>query len=283
MPLVPVNDGGTWNPYQTAQITVSNSAGTILAQTRAMVPTSDEINCARCHGANAFLDVLQVHDADNGTTLVADAPVLCASCHGSPALGSAPGDTGSSGRYLSDVMHDQHKDKGAACYDCHPGSQTKCSRSLAHTAADGNCIACHGTLAQMAALIQSGDKIPWVDEPQCVTCHQVSGVSTGTELYRNSTGHGGVYCEGCHQSPHAMVPSREAGDNYQALQYMGAAVSLGSCGACHDSSRGDEEIDEFGEEHGGTNPERETACHVCHTAVSTDTADWPHAFGWTAR
>ena len=80
-----------------------------------------------------------------------------------------------------------------------------------------------------------------------------------------------------------MVPSREASDNYQALQYQNAAVTLGSCAACHDSSKGEDDIGEFAEKHGGSNPDEETACHVCHTVVHTDRTDWPHGFDWNAR
>jgi hypothetical protein len=34
-------------------------------------------------------------------------------------------------------------------------------------------------------------------------------------------------------------------------------------------------------DHSGTSPEVRMSCHVCHTAVSTDYARWPHAYQWT--
>jgi hypothetical protein len=285
IPVTPVSDQGVWNPYQVAQITVKNMAGQTLAQTRAMVPTSEEIHCDSCHGQNAFADVLAVHPLVDGQSLTAQKPVLCASCHGSPALGQPAGERGSSGKYLSEAIHGFHADKDAVCYDCHPGQTTKCSRSLRHTTADGNCVTCHGSMAQVASSAASGSRVPWLDEPGCVDCHEgVPGVDTGATLYRNARGHGGLSCPACHQSPHAMVPSSQAADNYQATQYMQAAVSMGSCAACHQSSKGPGDMDEFGEEHGGSNPEEKNACHVCHTVVSaSNTADWPHGFGWQAR
>jgi hypothetical protein len=80
-----------------------------------------------------------------------------------------------------------------------------------------------------------------------------------------------------------MVPSRVASDNRQAVQYQTTVASIGSCGACHDSSRG-EGSREFLEEHGGARPEHVTACNVCHTAVaSADTTRWPHSFQWRSR
>ncbi len=284
MPVVPVNDAGTWDPYQVIDIQVKDGSGNLLATTQATVPTSDEINCAKCHSGGAssvFTNILQAHDDKEGTSLVSQKPVLCADCHGSPALGTSG--PGTSGKYLSQALHGSHASRSAACYDCHPGSTTKCSRSLAHmgTAGDGNCTTCHGDMAQVASSISSG-RVPWQTEPKCATCHDATnGVDTQTALYRNSSGHGNLYCSACHGSPHAMYPSREAKDNYQPNQYMGSTIkTIGSCGVCHDDSRGEGVGGEFAEVHGGTNPEAQNACHVCHTAISTNTAAWPHSYTW---
>jgi hypothetical protein len=280
IPVVPVNDTGVWDPYQVIEVTVKNGTA-VIAQTRATVPTSNEINCARCHGTDAFADILTKHDQLHGTTLVSSAPVLCANgaCHTSPALGQSG--SGSSG-YLSAAIHGAHASRDAACLDCHPGVTTKCNRSLAHTDATGNCIACHGTLDQVASSIRTGGRIPWVEEPKCSTCHAgIPEVDTGGTLYRNAKGHGGVYCAGCHDSPHAMYPSREASDNYQPLRYQNSTETIGSCGTCHDNSRG-EGSSEFGETHGGTGG-KATACRVCHTSVPSNTGSWPHEFRWKAR
>ena len=227
-----------------------------------------------------FHNILVSHDQLHGTGLVNQKPVLCASCHGSPALGAK--DKGPVGMYLSAAIHSSHAPRGATCYSCHPGSQTQCSRSLAHTATDGNCTSCHGTMEQVGQSAMT-TRTPWAQEPACMTCHQgVAEVDTGTALYRNSAGHGGVKCEGCHGSPHAMVPSREASDNYQAMQYQHAARTIGSCGACHDNSRGGAE-GTFANVHAGPAPEAQSACNVCHTRVSADTSKFPHAFQWKSR
>jgi hypothetical protein len=284
VPVVPVDDNGTWNPYQSAEITVTDGTSTIIAKTQATVPTSDEINCAKCHGSqtvSAFDDILAKHDANHGTTLslAQNQPVLCASCHPSPALGITTGPQ----IYLSQALHGYHASKqGITCYDCHPGATTKCSRSLAHTSDNGNCTTCHGDMANVASTIASG-RVPWATEPQCVTCHTgVDGVSTGLALYRNSKGHGNMYCTACHGSPHAMFPSREATDNYQPKQYQSSTIkTIGSCGVCHSSSRGEEgNISEFSGVHGGTNPEQSIGCRACHTEVPSNTTAWPHAYTW---
>jgi len=282
IPICPVDDQGTWDPFQVAEITVKNSSGTIIASTKNTIPTSDEINCAKCHGTDAFNDVMSKHDDEENTSLMNSKPVLCGKCHGTMALGLSG--RGSSGKYLSEAIHGFHADKGASCYDCHPGQITKCNRSLAHTADDGNCTACHGTVANVASTTLSG-RIPWVNEPACFACHnEVTGVDTGSDLYRNSKGHGGMMCSSCHGSPHAVIPTNNAKDNYQTLMYQNYSKgpkTIASCGTCHDDSRGEpDDMDEYLEKHGGNNPEEINGCFICHTTVYLDKDKWPHGFTW---
>jgi hypothetical protein len=282
IPVTPVNDQGVWDPYQVAEITVRDAGGKTVATTRTTVPTSDEINCAKCHGADAFNNILSEHDDKEGTNLMQSKPVLCATCHGSMALGKSG--RGTSGKYLSEAIHGYHATKGASCYDCHPGNTTQCNRSAEHTGANGNCTTCHGTMTQVASSTGTG-RVPWVNEPSCVTCHsEVSGVGSTAQLYRESKGHGDMMCAACHGSPHAMVPSLKASDNYQAMQYQpysDSPKSLGSCGTCHGNSRGEEgEMDGFVEKHGGSNPEKVIGCFICHTVVYNNTGEWPHSYTW---
>jgi len=105
-------------------------------------PTSDEMNCAKCHGSNAFDDILAKHDSEHETNFSASGsqPGTMRSCHPDPALGINTGPE----KYLSQVMHGSHASDRNRCYDCHPGATTKCSRSIAHTSANGNCTECHG-------------------------------------------------------------------------------------------------------------------------------------------
>jgi len=221
IPVTPVNDLNVWDPLQVAEVTVKDGSGKTLATTRATVPTSDDINCAKCHGADAFNDVLMKHDDEVGTTLAQSKPVLCAKCH--------------------------------------------------------------GTMAQVASSQQTG-RIPWANEPTCATCHSgVTDAGSTAALYRASAGHGNMMCSACHGSPHAMVPSLKEVDNYQAMQYQPYSSSpktLGSCGTCHDSSRGEGNIGEYAEAHGGSNPEKQNGCFICHTSVEANISKWPHAFTW---
>jgi NAD-dependent dihydropyrimidine dehydrogenase PreA subunit len=79
-----------------------------------------------------------------------------------------------------------------------------------------------------------------------------------------------------------MYPSREDSDNYQPKQYQSSTKikTIGSCGYCHSNSRGESEINEFAEKHGGTNPEKSIGCRACHTSIPTNTSSWPHAYTW---
>lgn len=284
VPVVPVDDSNKWNPYQVAEITVKDSHGNVLAKTQATVPTSDEINCAKCHDApTPFGNVLLAHDKLHDTTLFDQKPVRCSdgSCHFSPILGQdAPGDPT---QYLSYALHNSHSTRSAACYDCHPGDTTKCNRSTNHYgySSDGGCTNCHGSMATMASLIAAGTKIPWQNEPTCASCHTgVAQVDTGSTLYKNAKGHGNMFCPSCHGSPHAVVPSRVGSDNYQALQYQGQALSIGACNVCHSSTRGGGGED-FDDAHGGSSPKHRNACHICHTTISQSTSwYWPHSFSW---
>jgi hypothetical protein len=279
IPVVPVDDANNWNPYQAAVITVKDGSGNVIATTKTTIPTSDEINCLKCH--DSFADIIVEH----GRSIPAP-PALCASCHGSPALNApiqSPATT-----YLSQAIHRKHAEEGAQCYDCHPGATTKFNRSTRHTTANGNCSTCHGNLSTVGG---SG-RTPWVDEPKCVTCHNsgVAEVNTGTTLYRDSFGHGGMSCAACHGSPHAMIPTNKVGsftnwDSYQADQYQGYSgivKSMGSCGVCHPTSRG-WDLKDFPAAHGGPDPKQMNGCYACHTSVpsgSADIANWPHQFQW---
>ena len=280
IPIVPINDALTWDPYQVAEIVVRDaSSGAELARTRTTAETSDEINCAKCHGQTIndvdIGSVLASHDKLSDTTFVADgAPVLCAECHGSPILGTTG--PGSAEQYLSFAIHAFHSTQTIACYDCHPGTTTLANRSAAHDGTDGNCTACHGALTAIGSTIANG-RVPWETESKCVGCHTfVAEVDTGAALYRNGTGHGGLSCPACHGPAHAQIPSTKDSDNYQAVQYQAKAMSVGSCKVCHSSSKGGG-LNSVVTAHGGGTP---TSCNVCHTGpiTTTNPLHFPHQF-----
>ena len=166
-------------------------------------------------------------------------PVLCASCHSSNALGLA-GVPGISS--LSFAMHNHHNttnapditpDTTTGCYNCHPGSKTQCLRDTMSQHYALNCTTCHGNMADVAS---PGLPVrePWLTEPRCDTasCHG-PGYALDQPLYRNSRGHGGTYCAGCHDSPHSIAPSREVSDSIKFMQLQGKPGTLRQCTVCH--------------------------------------------------
>lgn len=206
-------------------------------------------------------------------------PVLCAACHASEALGTAslPG-VGP----LTRAMHSLHAtvtapDTGmtldhvanrSSCYQCHPGSATKCLRGAMGSAVAGDgsaamqCQSCHGTMSQVGSSTRTG----WLDEPSCQQCHSGSATQNngqirytsvfntdgtprvavsnlfatnadtphpGKSLYRFSKGHGDLQCSACHGSTHAEFPASHRNDNIQSMQAQGHAGVLTSCTSCH--------------------------------------------------
>jgi hypothetical protein len=96
-------------------------------------------------------------------------------------------------------------------------------------------------------------------------------------LYRFSTGHGGVLCEGCHGSTHAEWPNASpvANDNITAKQLQGHVGTVVECGVCHSGSMrpnldGPHGMHPVGREWAGGHEdfaERNlSACMTCHGA-----------------
>ena len=236
IPIVPVDDSGRDNPYPLALITVKNEAGSVLARTQAVVPVSTEMSCFLCHdtsGISTALDILRDHDRLHGTTLEAQRPVLCASCHADNALG-LPGQAGVPN--LSAAMHSAHAERmgnitlDEVCYACHPGVRTQCQRDV-HYAHNITCTDCHGDMAAVGNPARN----PWVDEPRCGDCHSRPGFSfeQANTLYRDSVGHKNIHCAACHGSPHAITPTVTAADNVQATALQGYPGVISNCTVCH--------------------------------------------------
>jgi hypothetical protein len=246
VPMVPYLDSAPTveYPYQIAHLTVKDAnTGQVLAETRPVAPSSTEMHCENCHSdgqrngiatGNVETNILTLHDQGNGTHLMASRPVLCASCHASNALGM-PGNPNLPN--LSRAMHAKHAEELPTpntmdtCYQCHPGTQTKCLRDVMY--ANGQtCINCHGDLAAVANPARN----PWVDEPKCATCHGANYAEESGKRYRDSKGHGGLFCETCHGSPHAILPTNQPNDNIQNIALQGHAGTLSDCKVCHVST-----------------------------------------------
>jgi len=253
IPITPYDDDGTWDPYGTATITVKNSSGQVLQTVDVVAPVSTEMMCSNCHGTtNPQLDILQKHDAANGTKLVSDQSKgivhLCSECHADNALGK----TGKAGvESLSLAMHKFHKDKMGAstanlsngCYNCHPGEKTQCLRGIMARAGK-TCTDCHGDMNQITASIQNGRQ-PWLQEPQCGACHDSAHAENTNTLYRNSLLNNSVdgdmnnmiYCEACHNGPHAELVTANPADPTVSKKFQGDNYWIWNCTVCHNATQ----------------------------------------------
>jgi hypothetical protein len=240
------------DPYQLATVRVLDKATKeILTQASVVAPVSTEMRCDECHSdtgeatvgeitptGKVETNILTLHDQEHideypmghRGALMDRRPVLCASCHSSNALG-APGVAGLPN--LSRAMHSKHAEEGgfpadtSGCYKCHPGPTTRCLRDVMSQQFSFTCITCHGNLSTVAQ-----NSNPWLNEPRCDTCHGVPA-RQDQALYRQSKGHNGVYCEGCHDSTHAIATSREARDAIKFISLQGHAGTLDTCTVCH--------------------------------------------------
>ena len=243
------SDWSTPYPYQLATIIVRTVPhGLELARTVTVGPVSTEMHCDNCHrdgGVEGIstgrveTNILTLHDGeedDDGLPAVVRAgslmplrPVLCADCHASNAL-QMPGiaDVPS----LSNAMHEKHAgkvpDSTDGCYNCHPGPTTQCLRDVMSHEFGMGCVDCHGGMEQVAK-----NRDPWLNEPRCDSCHDSGQYDQNAPLYRMSTGHGGVYCAGCHDSPHAIAPSTQPNDALKFVALQGHDGPVDTCTVCH--------------------------------------------------
>jgi hypothetical protein len=253
IPLTEYSDGAATvrQPYQLAVIVATeDGTGRELARLTVVAPVSTEMRCDTCHydgGVEGIrtgrvdTNILTFHDQENSDEypaghqgmLMDRRPINCAECHADNALG-APGVAGIPS--LSRAMHSKHFEEGGVpettdgCYRCHPGPQTRCLRDVM-SQRGMTCLSCHGNMQAV-----SRNPTPWLQEPRCdnAACHGTS-YAQGQPLYRHSLGHGGLYCEACHDSTHAIAPSREPNDAIKFIQLQGHSGTLLECIVCHAS------------------------------------------------
>lgn len=164
--LSPYGRADAFQPYPVALVQAHDQSGTLLAQTKAVLPVSTELGCNNCHGGGwshgvagiddaTAQDILRRHDRAHDTALAAQArrgqTVSCRACHQDD---DARNKTAAS---LSAAMHGLHAvylsgREGDACAMCHPvdpGGATRAFRGP-HQAAGLDCTACHGAMEDHA-------------------------------------------------------------------------------------------------------------------------------------
>ena len=170
-----------------------------------------------------------------------------------------------------------------------------------------------------------GARRPWMDLPRCQSCHTGDAINylTGPNLvadpnwqfrlrqayqtgdnsassslasnkrfaentntlYRFSKGHGGIMCEGCHGSTHAVWPNADTGanDNVAAEQLQGFTGTIIECTTCHSSGslprttngpHGLHNVNDarwYDEGHEGYYQSNKSSCKTCHGQNLTGT------------
>jgi hypothetical protein len=239
IPNTPFTDTDLVNekPFQIFHLSAKLINGTNeLAFTDNVIPVSNEIGCVQsgCHSSEQ--EIKNEHPDVVGFKQFQ--PELCARCHASNALGTQ-GD--SIARPFSYRIHEKHHDMQPPnaielCYKCHPGPNTQCFRDVMRVGISPPlvCQNCHGTMSAIANSIDNGRR-PWLDEPRCgtLTCHGNNYSEQPGKLYRESKGHGNLYCSACHGSPHAIYPTREVNDNLQSIRLQGHSGAISNCLVCH--------------------------------------------------
>jgi hypothetical protein len=232
--------------YQSALITSGYNTNGLLVTADAGKP----VLCAGCHASNAYFDKENKKTVMGG---IAGIRPFTQALHVKHATVKDP---------TTQLILDSSKDR-TACYLCHPGSATQCLRGAMSKAVDADgslmsCQSCHGNLAAVGSPARQG----WYNEPTCESCHNsaasgkrastavdANGVAIvpsdhtfatnantpvpGLNLYRFSTGHGGLQCEACHGATHAEYPSSHVDDNTQSIAVQGHSGTVAECKACH--------------------------------------------------
>ncbi len=269
-----------------------------------VIEDSTPILCAACHGSNAL----------PGTGVAGLSP-LTRAVHALHATVIDP----------ENGLPLDASENRTACYRCHPGSETRCLRGAMGKAVapDGSlamqCQDCHGSMSAVGAIDREG----WLEQPACQSCHTGTAIDNngqirytsvfdqngderqavnrtfatnpdtpdqGLDLYRFSYGHGGLACQACHGSTHAIFPATHVNDNLQSDLIQGHEGTLVECSACHGTppetvDGGPHGLHPIGPrwvmDHGDAAEDTGvTACRACHgsdyrgTVLSYSQADW---------
>jgi len=118
------------------------------------------------------------------------------------------------------------------CYTCHPSG----CLSGVHGQRNIWCTPCHGTLEDAAygRMKISGQ----LGKPQCGDCHDPVHSESGTALFVDSAGHGGIWCINCHGATHVESATPVGLNNCTLCHTVQATLKwMGpNCGQCHGSS-----------------------------------------------
>ena len=319
------------NYFPMMRLTAKNSTGTVLATTDIVLPTSDEMSCGTCHASTSTsaaarpaagwvnnsdpakdvkLNIMRKHDdrfknsplfqsaalAVGYSTAGLEAnypgrPILCATCHGSNALGLA-GYTGVPP--LTQSMHSSHAsvinpatsvtlDAGTTrdtCYSCHPGPKTQCLRGAMAYLKDANgnneieCQSCHGNLSAVGIAGRQG----WLDEPACQNCHTGTAATNSGQIVYTSVFSSGTTRRVAADQTFATNPNTPAAGI--SLYRFSAGHGGLQCEACHNSTHAEYATPISNDNVQSINLQGHVGmiaeCSTCHPTVPNTVTGGPH-------
>jgi len=221
--------------------------------------TALEENCYQCHPGK---------DTQCLRGAMFNGGMLCSDCHGSLEQVGAdfsqrvtpinPGDfmlTGLGNFYDPDALQPRVPwANEPGCGSCHTGDATDNLAGAPHTLV--NTVDSKGKIdgirlrqafltgdAKATPIVPTNKRFAEPVVPASFNGFDNPGAGN-PQLYRVSTGHGGVMCEGCHGATHAEWPNAVpfANDNVAAKQLQGHVGTLIECDTCH---TGGFDIDDF--------------------------------------
>ena len=177
---------------------------------------------------------------------MATGEVVCQDCHGDmQEVGndfSLRVSTQNPGDFILDGSLRVPWASEAKCQSCHTGDALNGNHPAdAIVADDGIRLlkAYKSETIQVASVADPVRVASMIDSPQSRFAenksHNVTKDQEVDVLYRLSTGHGGVKCESCHNSTHAIWPTKNpyANDNVASNQLQGHAGTVVECDTCH--------------------------------------------------
>ena len=311
--ISPRGASGGFNPYPLVTVEARDAATkTVLARTRVVLPVSDEVGCASCHGGTKVgsetgagispetgLNILRIHDRMNRTSLLAQAKagasVACTSCHADPLTG-AEGKAGLMG--VSSALHGFHantlKGRGAeSCARCHPSRPDGATRMLRglHGQIGLDCTTCHGALEDHAVGLLKRELEGGKRGARRLLTQITPQSGPQTDIPPRTAWVQTPDCLACHQEFGAPDPSRAFGNWTKAaperfksrLDEMGAL----SCPACHGAQHAlYPALNPYGADRDNIQPLQyqklarpmgsQGNCPVCHKVAKTDSLHHPN-------
>lgn len=129
------------------------------------------------------------------------------------------------------------------CQSCHTGDATQPNHPADAIVADDGIRLLQAYRTREIAVAGVADNVKVAEIIKVSTSRFAENQNTNAVgqtvdvLYRLSKGHGGVMCEGCHNSTHAIWPIQHplANDNIAATQLQGHSGTIIECTTCHAS------------------------------------------------